>query len=42
VLDNSSKPNQTRAKGSLPEKHFTDNEKELLTLSWGDVEEGSC
>jgi hypothetical protein len=41
-LDNSYKPNQTRAKGSLPEKQLTANEKELLSLSRGDVEEGSC
>jgi hypothetical protein len=42
VLDNSSKPNQTRAKGSLQEKYFTANKKELLTLSRGDGEEGIC
>jgi hypothetical protein len=40
-LDNSSKPIRTRAKGSPPEKYFTENKKELLILSWGDVEEGS-
>ncbi len=39
VLDNSSRTNQTRAKGSLPEKHFTANKKELLTLFWGDGED---
>jgi hypothetical protein len=42
VLENSSKPNQIRAKGSLPEKYFIAGKKELLTLSWVDVEEGSC
>jgi hypothetical protein len=40
--DNSTKSNQTRAKGSLPKKYFTVNKKELLTLSQGDVEDGSC
>ena len=40
VLDNSSKPNQTRAKGSLQEKYFTANKKELLTLSRGVVKNG--
>jgi hypothetical protein len=34
-LDNSSQPNQTGAKGSTPEKHFSANEKELPTLSQG-------
>jgi hypothetical protein len=33
---------ELRQKGSLPEKYFTANKKELLTLSRGDVEEGSC
>jgi hypothetical protein len=39
-LDNSSKPNQTRAKGCLPEKNTT-SKKELLALSPGEVTEGS-
>jgi hypothetical protein len=39
-LDNSSKPNRTRTKGSPPEKNTT-NKKELLTLSPVNVEEGS-
>jgi hypothetical protein len=39
-LDNSSKPNQTRAKGSPPEKNTT-SKKELLNLSLGNVAEGS-
>jgi hypothetical protein len=39
-LDNSSKSNQTRAKGSLPEKNTT-SKKELLTLALGKVAEGS-
>jgi hypothetical protein len=39
-LDNSSKPNQTRTKGSPPEKNTT-NKKELLTLTPGNVAEGS-
>ncbi len=38
-LDNSSKPNQTRAKGSLPEKNTTSN-KVLLPLTPGIVAEG--
>ncbi len=35
--------NQTNLgkKGSLPEKHFTANKKELLTLSQGEGEAGS-
>ncbi len=37
-LDNSSKPNLTRAKGSLPEKNTT-SKKELLTLTLGNVAE---
>ncbi len=40
-LDNSSKLNQIRAKGSPPEKNTT-GEKELLTLSLGDIEKESC
>jgi hypothetical protein len=39
-LDNSSKPNRTRAKDSSPEKNAT-RKKELLTLSPGNVAEGS-
>jgi hypothetical protein len=39
-LDNSSKPNQTRAKDSPPDKNTT-SKKELLTLSLGKVAEGS-
>ncbi len=39
-LDNSSKLNRTRAKGSLPEKNTT-SKKELLTLSPGNVAEGN-
>jgi hypothetical protein len=39
-LDNSSKPNRTRAKGCLPEKNTT-HKKELLTLTPGNVAEGS-
>ncbi len=38
-LDNSSKRNQTRAKGSLPENNTTDK-KEQLTLTPGNVAEG--
>jgi hypothetical protein len=41
-LNKSFKTNQTRAKSIPPEKHFTAHKKELLTLSRGDVEEGSC
>jgi hypothetical protein len=37
-LDNSSKPNRTRAKGSPPEKNTTDKE-ELLTLTPSNVAE---
>jgi hypothetical protein len=40
-LDNSCKPNQTRAKGSPPEKNTT-SKKELLTLTLGNVAEGRC
>jgi hypothetical protein len=39
TLDKSSKPNQTRAKGSAPEKNTTNN-KELLPLTQGIVAEG--
>ncbi len=39
-LDNSSRPNGTRAKGSPPENNTT-SKKELLTLSPGKVAEGS-
>jgi hypothetical protein len=39
-MDNSSKPNQTRTKGSLPDKNTT-SKKELLTLSfWGKLQKG--
>jgi hypothetical protein len=37
--DNSSKPNRTRKKGSLPEKN-TNNKKELLALTLGNVADG--
>jgi hypothetical protein len=41
-LDNSSKPNWTRTKGSPPEKNTT-SKKELLTLTLGNIAEGrSC
>jgi hypothetical protein len=39
-LDNSSKPNQIKAKGTPPEKTLL-LKKELPTLSLGDVTEGS-
>jgi hypothetical protein len=39
-LENSSKPNQIRAKGSPPEK-YTTSKKDLLTLSPGNFAEGS-
>ncbi len=39
-LDNSSKPNQTRATGSTPRKNTT-SKKESLTLSLGNIAEGS-
>jgi hypothetical protein len=39
-LEKSSKPNWIRAKGSPPEKNTT-SKKELLTLSLGNVAEGS-
>jgi hypothetical protein len=39
-LENSSKPKRTRAKGSPPEKNTT-SKKKLLTLSTGNVAEGS-
>jgi hypothetical protein len=39
-LENSPKPNRTRAKGSPPEKNTT-SKKELLTVSLGNVAEGS-
>jgi hypothetical protein len=38
-LDNSSKPNQTRAQGSPPEKNTTDK-KDLLTITPSNVAEG--
>jgi hypothetical protein len=38
-LDNSSKPNRTRAKSSNPEKNTTEKKK-LLTLSPDNVAEG--
>jgi hypothetical protein len=38
-LDNSFKPNRTRAKGSPPEKNTT-SKKELLTLTPGNVAGG--
>jgi hypothetical protein len=36
-LENSSKPNRIRAKGSPPEKNTTDEKKELLSLALGDA-----
>jgi hypothetical protein len=39
-LENNSKPNRTRVIGSLPEK-ITTSRKEILTLSPGNVAEGS-
>jgi hypothetical protein len=39
-LGNSSKSNQTKAKGSPPEKNTT-SKKELLTLTLGSIAEGS-
>jgi hypothetical protein len=38
-LDNNSKPNRTRAKGSPPEKNTT-SKKELLTLTPGNFADG--
>ncbi len=40
-LDNSSKPNRTRAKGSQPEKHFADKIKNFSLFLWV-IKEGSC
>jgi hypothetical protein len=39
-LDNSYEPNWTRAKGTQPEKNTT-SKKELLTLTTGNIAEGS-
>jgi hypothetical protein len=38
-LENSSRPDRTRAKGSPPEKNTTDK-KELLILTPGNIAEG--
>jgi hypothetical protein len=40
-LDNSSKPNRTRAKGSPPEKN-TASKKELLTQLWVTLQKGDA